>query len=559
LSLAGKLEDVPLADVMQFIHLGRRTGTLTLRRGHDEGEITFHHGAIVGARSPASRRIGELLLEEGILDRAGLEQALRRQSELEPPQTLGQILLDHGSVPVDAVRDAVRGQIEKTIYELVTWAHGSFVFELDTLKPVDDIAVFPGDLLPDIDLNTQMVLLEAARIFDERNRAEGDDGARPGPRDAGDRRAGSAELFGADRVARTGGAPPTPPGEGVTSIRLPEEAPPVDVVEPPTPPPLELVAPFDDLLAAQLEDSLGAQGVEVRQVPAGEAGQHGPGEPSPVVVFELRAGDEGARELAQICRSRPGLPVICVLDDVALTARAYEAGAAAAVPRDPEAVLGCFQSISRFRGLLLRPAPGEPAARTAFAKLRRVVYDLRSGVFSATVALNLMNIIAESVERAVLFLVKRESLTALGAFGFNAEGRPLAEATRGLAVPLEDGSALSEAIRAGRALSVSFEESGIPERLREVLGAPRTGQVVLFPVLGSDRVILLIYTDNGTLDQPIEEIDIIDLAAAEVGIAFENELLRRQLSNQNAEPKARRDGAERSSGLADGRAGDKSG
>ena len=26
MSLAGKLEDVPLADVMQFIHLGRRTG-----------------------------------------------------------------------------------------------------------------------------------------------------------------------------------------------------------------------------------------------------------------------------------------------------------------------------------------------------------------------------------------------------------------------------------------------------------------------------------------------------------------------------------------------------
>ena len=64
------------------------------------------------------------------------------------------------------------------------------------------------------------------------------------------------------------------------------------------------------------------------------------------------------------------------------------------------------------------------------------------------------------------------------------------------------------------------------------LGRPRTGQAVLFPVLGTDRVILLIYTDNGTLDRPIEEIDIIDLAAAEVGIAFENELLRRQLAKK---------------------------
>ena len=161
-----------------------------------------------------------------------------------------------------------------------------------------------------------------------------------------------------------------------------------------------------------------------------------------------------------------------------------------------------------------------------------MVTDLRSGVFSATVALNLMNIIAESVERAILFLVRRDSLTALGAFGFSPTNRPLAELTRSLAVPLEEGSALTEAIEAKRAVSVSYDEANLPTDLARVLGRPRTGQVVLFPVLGTERVILLIYTDNGPLDQPIEEIDIIDLAAAEVGIAFENELLRRQLSKK---------------------------
>jgi hypothetical protein len=548
LSLAGKLEDVPLADVMQFIHLGRRTGTLSLQRGGEQAEITFHRGAIVGARSPASRKIGELLLEEGILDQNGLDEALRVQSQEEPGQTLGQILLSHGTLSVDEVRDAIRGQIEKTIYELVTWAHGSFVFELDTLKPVDDIAVFPGDLIPDIDLNTQMVLLEAARIFDERNRADGEGGGGEPPKPtplreresggggSGGRRGEAADLFDDTHpVIHPDTALPPPlagPPEGVTSLRLPEEstaAPPAPV----EPPPLELVLGADDELADQLQAMLADQPVRVSVVAAADAGQRGPGDPSPVVVFELR-DESGLRELAQICRSRPGLPVICVADDVMLTAKAYESGAAAVVPRDPEAVIGCFQSISRFRGLLARTPAGEPAARSAFAKLRRVVADLRSGVFSATVALNLMNIIAESVERAVLFLVKRESLTALGAFGFNAANRPLAEVTQGLSVPLEEGSSLSEAIRAGRALSVSFDEASFPDKLGRLVGRPRTGQVVLFPVLGTDRVILLIYTDNGLLDQPIEEIDIIDLAASEVGIAFENELLRRQLSKERS-------------------------
>src|SRR5690349_13219032 len=143
MSLAGKLEDVPLADVMQFIHLGRRTGTLSLRRGTESAEITFHRGAIVGARSAASRKIGELLVEEGILEPRALEEALQVQAADSGKQTLGQLLLARGTVSMEEVRDVIRAQIERTIYELVTWAHGSFVFELDTLKPVDDIAVFP--------------------------------------------------------------------------------------------------------------------------------------------------------------------------------------------------------------------------------------------------------------------------------------------------------------------------------------------------------------------------------------------------------------------------------
>jgi hypothetical protein len=531
---------------MQFIHLGRRTGTLSLQRAGEQAEITFHRGAIVGARSPRSRRIGELLVEEGLLDPQRLDGALRVQADDETHRSLGQILLADGTLSMEEVRDVIRAQIERTIYELVTGAHGSFVFELDTLKPVDDIAVFPGDLIPDIDLNTQMVLLEAARIFDERNRAEGDGAEAPKPtplrerEGASARRAEAADLFPDDtrpvphrREAEDGDEAglrdALTAGEAATSIRLPEEAP---EPEPVVPPPLQLVVGRDDELASAIEALLVEQGVAVVRIDAADAGAAAPGEPPPIVAFELRPGETDLRELAQICRSKPGLPVICILEDVAMTARAYESGAAAVVPRDPEAIVGCFASMSRFRGLVTRGAASEPGSRTAFAKLRRVVTDLRSGVFSATVALNLMNIIAESVERAILFLVRRESLTALGAFGFSPTNRPLAELTRSLAVPLEEGSALTEAIDAKRAVSVSYDEAKLPTDLARVLGRPRTGQVVLFPVLGTDRVILLIYTDNGPLDQPIEEIDIIDLAAAEVGIAFENELLRRQLSKK---------------------------
>jgi len=61
-----------------------------------------------------------------------------------------------------------------------------------------------------------------------------------------------------------------------------------------------------------------------------------------------------------------------------------------------------------------------------------------------------------------------------------------------------------------------------------VVGRPRSGECAIFPVMGGQRVIALVYADNGHSNRAIEELDILELAAAQAGLAFENELLRRQ-------------------------------
>jgi hypothetical protein len=42
-------------------------------------------------------------------------------------------------------------------------------------------------------------------------------------------------------------------------------------------------------------------------------------------------------------------------------------------------------------------------------------------------------------------------------------------------------------------------------------------------------VISVIYTDNGDRPEPIDDVEVLELATAQVGMAFENELLRRRL------------------------------
>ncbi|HLE85524.1 MAG TPA: DUF4388 domain-containing protein [Thermoanaerobaculia bacterium] len=525
MSISGSLEDVSVADVMQFIHLGRRTGTLVLRRDDERGMIGFHRGKLVSAGSPGTPRLGELLLRGDLVSGEELEEAVRLQETEPERRTLGQILLAREAIDLEALRRVVAQQIEQTISELVGWDRGSFEFVVDDQRPVDDIALYPGDVLPDADINTQMVLLEAARIFDERNR---------GSAGAADDTHPSGPAFAADAAADAA----TGAGEGaaaVSTLAEPEaawsEAEEIGVHR------LQIVS-SDAALVAALDQALPPGFAAVEPVGLRAAGKAFPGHETPIVILDLRREGVSVEELGRIRRTRPGTPLVALIGPGAHLGPVYEAGALAALPPEVEAVVACVENLARNRR---RSAPGPgfagagPAAadgQTGVERLRRVFGDLRSGLISATVALNLMHIISESVERAILFLVRRDALTALGAFGTGAGGRSLAELTRGLTLPLAEENVLTRSYAEAKVVTAEFDRAELPPKFTAAVERPANGKVVVFPVLGSQRVISVIYADNGENESPIEDIDILELATAQVGMAFENELLRRQISQQ---------------------------
>jgi hypothetical protein len=146
MSLSGNLEDVPLADVLQFIHLGRRTGTLLLIGETARAEIGFREGQIVSAWGPATDRLGAILVGQGAVDDGQLALALELQQSDHRGRSLGHVLLTSGMATQQEIRRAVESQIASTVYDLVSWRKGIFQFELDTLRQTDDIELHPGDL-----------------------------------------------------------------------------------------------------------------------------------------------------------------------------------------------------------------------------------------------------------------------------------------------------------------------------------------------------------------------------------------------------------------------------
>jgi hypothetical protein len=502
MSFSGNLEDVSVADTLQFIHLGGRTGTLTLVSSERKGGIGFHLGRIVNAWGPTTKRLGDLLVEDGAIDEATLANALREQQNEQPRRSLGQILVADQALTEDRMFRAVQQQIGKTVYDLLTWSSGTFQFVRDDVRPVDDISVNPGDILGRLNLDTQMVLLDALRLFDERNR---------NPQSEEPVEETTFRLAVSDPVT--------------TPMAMPVLATPAAVT--PVKPRLQVIS-ADRGLADRLGNSLAPGEATVVRLTLREAGIPPPGEPPPIVLIDLRGGAVAVESLQQLRKARPRASILAVVDAGVPLARTYEAGALAAVPADVAAIVAGFRSAVENRRDLMGGGRAE-RVNANFAKLRRIVGDLRAGLISSSISLTLMNIISESVDRAVLFLVRRD-LAALGAFGNAIGGKPLAQLTRGMVLDMEGQGALSQAVRDGLVHALKFEEAKLPAAFADAIGRPHTGQCAIFPVLGGERAVAIIYADNGEKNRALEEMDILELAAAQAGLAFENELLRRQVA-----------------------------
>lgn len=158
MAIRGSLREASLADVIQLLFLGRRSGCLSVADRQRHGSIYFEDGWVSYATIVNRRdRLGDMLLASGIITREQLDQALALQGTA-PSRRIGDLLLDMGLISPAELRRHIRTQIEEAVYFLFAWTTGTFVFE--------------PDVRPDLNeqlhrINPESVLLEAARRVDE--------------------------------------------------------------------------------------------------------------------------------------------------------------------------------------------------------------------------------------------------------------------------------------------------------------------------------------------------------------------------------------------------------
>ncbi len=548
MSISGKLEDAGVGEVMQFIHLGSRSGTLYIESEDAQAEIQFHHGRIAAARGSQTRRLGDLLVDRGIVDEKELLKSVELLKTTHRGQVLGEVLLSTGAISRDVLLEAVEEHIQETILDVIHWKSGTFKFALNEVRSISGFEMTPGELLPDVDLNTQMVLLEAARFEDEAKR-DADQGKTPATRytKSGEARpvqeiasqVGAKESFLSKDTRAIIETAAREQLDLLFDLELSDEAAEVSGLGDQSRraplstygPSVQIVSP-DIAFIDTLKNSLEAESIRIDIGSLEEVGHHVPGDVAPVVLIDLR-GDISTSDLGNLHRLRPEAAIIAISDSTVSSARIYELGAVALVQPELEALTSCIKNVVDLHQIAFPPhRPVEPKSSN-LTKMRRILEDIHSGQLSTNAALVLMNVLSESLERAVLFFVKEGGLKALGGFGFRSglRGQSLADSTRGLRLDIGEDGALRRAISGRIPIVISFDHDDLPSRLISQVGRPRTGAAILIPVVGSERVILLVYADNGELNLPIEDLELLEVAAGQIGVAIENELLRRKMSS----------------------------
>jgi ribosomal protein L7Ae-like RNA K-turn-binding protein len=168
----GDLEHLHIVDVIQLIHTARKSGTVTVRGSTGESRIIFSNGYIVGATHLNNKvRIGTVLVKMNAISREDLEMGLQAQKKAEKDRKpLITTLIELGKLSHDEAARGLKKLIEMTIVEMIGWTSGTFTFDTEAISVSDKCSYAPDKMEQEVILDAQMLLMDALRIFDERER-----------------------------------------------------------------------------------------------------------------------------------------------------------------------------------------------------------------------------------------------------------------------------------------------------------------------------------------------------------------------------------------------------
>ena len=124
----GRLEVFGLADLLQWMELNRRSGRLTVTRGHDRRTLDWKDGEIVYVSGSLPRhRLGVHLLRSGALPAATLYELLAKN--MTTRENLTRLILEMNHDTLDGLSLRVEELARRLLFEIFEWREASFEYD----------------------------------------------------------------------------------------------------------------------------------------------------------------------------------------------------------------------------------------------------------------------------------------------------------------------------------------------------------------------------------------------------------------------------------------------
>jgi tetratricopeptide (TPR) repeat protein len=153
--MQGALWEGVLPGVLRSLYVGRRTGVLSFTRENERCGVRFRLGNILSADTTVrENRLGETLVRQGRLTPVDLKRAMG--FALRDGKRLGAALMDLGLLDPPGLEEAVTIQAHQVLKHVFSWSDGSYEF----FEEAPDRAL-DGDVT--LRLSTGELILQAAR------------------------------------------------------------------------------------------------------------------------------------------------------------------------------------------------------------------------------------------------------------------------------------------------------------------------------------------------------------------------------------------------------------
>ena len=127
---------------LQLLAHAKASGLVRIRSGKRRAEMVLIDGRVLHATSSTTTRLGESLVDRGVVTAQVLDRVLQMQRRKKQKQPLGTILTELGLVSKAVAEAEIETQIARVLKEVTSWARCKL-----TLEPMEASAeevLFPG-------------------------------------------------------------------------------------------------------------------------------------------------------------------------------------------------------------------------------------------------------------------------------------------------------------------------------------------------------------------------------------------------------------------------------